>query len=217
MMLVPMLLGGVLACQPSATATASPSAKSAPGEAERPLEPPEQAPLAPEPEPDAATEHLVQLDSDQDGFPDSVDACPTIPEDYDGEEDDDGCFDEAIYRVDPCAVRLDGKIEFTNSTEIDPGSHALLDDLVELLKNDPDITIQVSGHTDSNGSDSANLQLSDQRANRVRDWLIERGIAAERITAKGYGEAVPVDTNRTAEGRANNRRVEIQRTDKPEC
>ena len=66
------------------------------------------------------------------------------------------------------------------------------------------------GHTDSVGKDAANQKLSEGRANAVRDDLIERGVAPERIEAIGYGESRPIDTNDTEEGRQNNRRVEIE-------
>jgi outer membrane protein OmpA-like peptidoglycan-associated protein len=69
--------------------------------------------------------------------------------------------------------------------------------------------IVVEGHTDSRGSDSYNLDLSERRAQSVRDYLVTRGVSANHCRAVGYGESRPVADNRTAEGRANNRRVEI--------
>jgi len=67
----------------------------------------------------------------------------------------------------------------------------------------------VEGHTDSQGNDDANQVLSEQRAKSVRDYLVSRGVAADRITSTGKGETSPVADNKSAEGRANNRRVEI--------
>lgn len=84
-----------------------------------------------------------------------------------------------------------------------------LDKNVEALKAWGDVNIEVAGHTDSMGSDAYNMKLSQQRAEAVRNFLISRGVAADRLTAKGYGEAQPVADNATEEGRFKNRRVEL--------
>lgn len=84
-----------------------------------------------------------------------------------------------------------------------------LDDDVEALKAWGDVNIEVAGHTDSMGSDAYNMKLSRQRAEAVRNFLISRGVAADRLTAKGYGESQPVADNATEEGRFKNRRVEL--------
>ena len=81
---------------------------------------------------------------------------------------------------------------------------------MELLNDIPTLVIEIGGHTDALGSDEYNRSLSDDRANAVRTYLLEHGIAEERVTAVGYGESVPVDTNETEEGRAQNRRVEFK-------
>ncbi|KVW95489.1 OmpA family protein [Thiobacillus denitrificans] len=84
-----------------------------------------------------------------------------------------------------------------------------LDKNVEALKAWGDVNIEVAGHTDSMGSDKYNMNLSRQRAEAVRNFLISRGVAADRLTAKGYGESQPVADNATEEGRFKNRRVEL--------
>jgi len=84
-----------------------------------------------------------------------------------------------------------------------------LGDDVEALKAWGDVNIEVAGHTDSMGSDAYNMKLSQRRAEAVRNFLISRGVAADRLTAKGYGEAQPVADNATEEGRFKNRRVEL--------
>ena len=84
-----------------------------------------------------------------------------------------------------------------------------LDKNVEALKAWGDVNIEVAGHTDSMGSDAYNMKLSRQRAEAVRNFLISRGVAADRLTAKGYGESQPVADNATEEGRFKNRRVEL--------
>lgn len=84
-----------------------------------------------------------------------------------------------------------------------------LDNNVATLKTWGDVDIEVAGHTDSMGSDAYNMKLSQQRAEAVRNFLISRGVAADRLTAKGYGESQPVADNATEEGRYKNRRVEL--------
>lgn len=84
-----------------------------------------------------------------------------------------------------------------------------LDKDVETLKAWGDVNIEVAGHTDSMGSDAYNMKLSRQRAAAVRNFLITRGVSADRLSAKGYGESQPVADNATEEGRFKNRRVEL--------
>ena len=98
----------------------------------------------------------------------------------------------------------------SNRTRILSSSEKSLNDLYMFLQRNPEVRIKIMGHTDSVGKDKANQKLSEGRANAVRDDLIERGIAPERIEAIGYGESRPIDTNDTEEGRQNNRRVEIE-------
>lgn len=161
-------------------------------------------------------------DNDADGFLDNVDGCPDVAEDVDGDRDDDGCPDRAV-QVDKCAIKLDGKIMFDsnkydlNSKKFRDQNYKLLDDVVAVLNENKDITIEIGGHTDSKGSDKSNEKLSQNRVNSVRDYLVNKGIDGGRVTAKGYGESVPVASNLDAAGREQNRRVEFNRTDNPEC
>ncbi|HEY0977617.1 MAG TPA: OmpA family protein, partial [Flavobacteriales bacterium] len=97
----------------------------------------------------------------------------------------------------------------TASYELLPQSNVELDKLLDVLRRSPALRIEVGGHTDDVGADAANLKLSEQRANAVRDHLIGQGIDAARISAKGYGETKPVAPNSTDEGRALNRRTEV--------
>lgn len=80
----------------------------------------------------------------------------------------------------------------------------------KFLTDNPDVSIEISAHTDSKGSDEYNLQLSQKRAESVVQYLINKGINPERLIAKGYGESMPVADNETEEGRALNRRVEMK-------
>lgn len=89
--------------------------------------------------------------------------------------------------------------------------YSKLDDIAVIIKKDSNLKVEVQGHTDSVGSDKYNMGLSMRRANAVRDYLIKKGgIAADRLTAVGFGEKKPVAPNTTKEGRAQNRRVELQ-------
>ncbi|MBG6186584.1 outer membrane protein OmpA-like peptidoglycan-associated protein [Flavobacterium sp. CAN_S2] len=81
--------------------------------------------------------------------------------------------------------------------------------MANILKNYPNAKFSVEGHTDSDGSDEMNQKLSEDRANVVRDALLERGIKAENLNAVGFGESTPVETNKTAAGKAKNRRTEV--------
>ena len=91
-----------------------------------------------------------------------------------------------------------------------PESRAELDRLAALLMQNPNLQIEIAGHTDSQGNDDYNMELSLKRARAVYSYLISKNIDPLRLTYKGYGETKPVDTNDTPEGRANNRRTEFK-------
>lgn len=96
------------------------------------------------------------------------------------------------------------------SASIDEKSHALLEEVARILEQHPQVTkLRVEGHTDSLGPRAANQRLSQARAEAVVDFLVQRGVAAERLVPVGFGESRPLASNRTAEGRAKNRRVEF--------
>ena len=96
-----------------------------------------------------------------------------------------------------------------NKFDLKPESTPELTRLVALLKNQPTLKIEISGHTDSSGDKKANQLLSENRAKSVKDFLVQNGIQADRITYKGYGDARPVASNESEEGRAQNRRTEF--------
>jgi OmpA-OmpF porin, OOP family len=97
----------------------------------------------------------------------------------------------------------------TGKATIKPDSTKTLDDAATALKSAPDLKIEVGGHTDNVGNAEANQKLSEERARAVLDALVARGVAAARLTAKGYGQSAPVADNRSEDGRAKNRRVEL--------
>ena len=108
------------------------------------------------------------------------------------------------------ALVMPGNITFpTNSASISPSFYNTLDKVASTLAEDTKTAIVVSGHTDSTGSDSINLPLSQNRANAVASYLISKGVSSNRINAQGYGSAQPVASNATAEGKQQNRRVEL--------
>ena len=97
----------------------------------------------------------------------------------------------------------------TNKATIKPESNKTLDDAAGVLKAASTLSITVAGHTDNVGAPDANMKLSDERAKAVMDALVQRGISAARLTAKGFGQTQPIADNRTEDGRAKNRRVEL--------
>ncbi len=96
-----------------------------------------------------------------------------------------------------------------NKTTLKPESFVELNKVVDFLQGNPTVEIEIAGHTDSKGTDEYNANLSQGRSQSVVDYLVQQGIDVSRLTAKGYGESKPIDTNDTPEGQANNRRVEF--------
>ena len=142
-----------------------------------------------------------ELDDDNDGVVNSKDDCPNTPEGV--RVDVNGC---EITDV----IELPGVNFETNSDRLLQGTDAELRDAAATLRKYPDLVVEVAGHTDSAGAAAYNQDLSERRANTVRDYLVNAGANPANLSARGYGEAEPIDTNETAAGRANNRRVELR-------
>ena len=103
---------------------------------------------------------------------------------------------------------FDLKFEFASAV-LKKESESQLDKFVELYRQFPDMKLQINGHTDNVGSEEYNQKLSEDRAQSVYDYFIKKGIPASNMSTKGYGLRYPIDTNETEEGRAINRRVEV--------
>lgn len=98
----------------------------------------------------------------------------------------------------------------TNGQDIDKPSYKRIEQTAKIFKKDPQVQVEVRGYTDSTGSERGNLNLSQQRAEKVSQALQVRGVPESHISAKGYGHAKPIASNQTPEGRQKNRRVEIE-------
>ncbi len=161
-------------------------------------------------EPGVAADGCPIPDSDGDGILDPDDKCPTKPETKNGYEDEDGCPDEIPAPIKEFTGVIDG-IEFEfNKTKIRKGSKPTLDKAVKVLKEFPEIRVEISGHTDNVGTREFNVDLSRRRAEAVRDYLVAGGVAAERLKVRGAGPDQPIADNETEGGRAKNRRTEFR-------
>jgi len=107
-------------------------------------------------------------------------------------------------------IVLDGVNFDYNKDSLMPGASRILDGVVRELQTQPRIHVEIGGHTDGRGGDAYNLALSERRAERVRQYLVQQGVDASRLSAHGYGKTQPIASNATDEGRARNRRVELK-------
>jgi outer membrane protein OmpA-like peptidoglycan-associated protein len=108
-----------------------------------------------------------------------------------------------------CHAAIYGVLFDFNKSTLQPASDPVLQQILDLLKKNPTQKIEVQGHTDNVGGDAYNQTLSEARAKAIVTWLTQHGIAADRLTAKGFGKTRPIADNATDAGRAKNRRVEI--------
>jgi outer membrane protein OmpA-like peptidoglycan-associated protein len=182
-------------------------------------------------------------DNDLDGIIDAKDKCPNQPEDMDGFQDDDGCpdldndGDTVVDTLDQCPntpgspsgarpgcpglvvvtgkeIRITQQIQFDfNKATIKPISYPILNEVRDVLRDNPKMTIEVQGHTDNVGNGPYNMKLSQDRAASVMNYLVTNGIESRRLTAKGYGMTQPLVKNDTEAHRALNRRVQFIRTE----
>ncbi|MEO8569216.1 MAG: OmpA family protein [Ginsengibacter sp.] len=174
-------------------------------------------------------------DTDKDGINDEEDKCPNIPgvaryqgcpvPDKDGDgvnDEEDKCPNEAgpasnfgcpvidvvvVEKINKAAQNI---FFATGSAKLLAKSFKSLKDVAQIMTDNPSYKIDVDGHTDNTGSNELNQKLSDSRANSVKQYLVENGVDESRIVATGYGEDKPIEDNKTAAGRAKNRRVEMR-------
>lgn len=114
-------------------------------------------------------------------------------------------------QIEPArSYRLDNVHFDTDKASLRPDSYTQLNELLEYLQRHSTTNIEIAGHTDNTGTAAHNSKLSQDRANTIRDYLVKKGIKANRVTAKGYGDSQPVADNATEEGRQLNRRTEVR-------
>ena len=149
-------------------------------------------------------------DTDGDGILDKDDKCPKVA----GIKAEQGCPAKVVALTEEDKARLNAyakTIYFNSSKEsFKSGVSAKLDAIYDIMKEYSDSNFTIDGHTDSQGGESLNQNLSERRANAVRAYLIGKGLNASRLSSQGYGENSPIETNKTRAGRAANRRVEIK-------
>ncbi|GAB4325636.1 MAG: hypothetical protein Kow0074_19520 [Candidatus Zixiibacteriota bacterium] len=148
-------------------------------------------------------EHPVVIDSDGDGISDEIDRCPSTPRGF--SVDASGCM-KLTAQSEGFVLRVNYA---SGASEPDSISVLILEDLATRLMDHPEATVLIEGHTDNIGTDLDNLILSQKRATRIKEYLVELGVAPDRINAVGRGEAEPIATNGTSSGRKANRRIEI--------
>lgn len=149
----------------------------------------------------------VPVDSDGDGVYDDDDRCANTPAGT--RVDEVGC--EVLFEAEGQALVLEGVTFETNSDALAGDSRSVLDRVAESLLGHPEIRVQVQGHSDNTGNRNYNIQLSQRRAESVVTYLVSRGVPASQLEAVGVGPDEPIADNGTSEGRAQNRRVELER------
>ena len=149
-------------------------------------------------------------DSDADGILDPDDACKDEPETKNGFDDGDGCPDEIPEEVVKFTGVIEGIYFDSDKATIKKSSFKTLDAAIDVLAKFPSVNVEISGHTDDRGERDHNLELSQNRANSVRDYLVSKGIDTARITTRGAGPDEPIADNKKKAGRAKNRRIEFK-------
>ncbi|HEX2872776.1 MAG TPA: OmpA family protein [Polyangiaceae bacterium] len=161
-------------------------------------------------EPGIQPDGCPDRDPDRDGVLAPNDKCPAEQETKNGFEDSDGCPDTLPEKVKKFSGVIPG-IEFDlGKSSIRPGSTKILDEAAGVLNQYPDMRVAVSGHTDNVGDRKKNVDLSQQRADSVKQYLVSRGVSGARIDTRGAGPDEPLADNKEAAGRQKNRRIEFK-------
>lgn len=149
---------------------------------------------------------VAASDRDGDGLADDSDNCPDVA----GLAENAGCPPYQQVVVKPDKLELKQNIAFErDSAKLEDASYPLLDEVVVALQDNRGMKVQVDGHASSEGSDAHNQTLSEARAQAVVDYLVSKGVAADRLVSKGFSSSQPIETNTTSAGRESNRRVEF--------
>jgi outer membrane protein OmpA-like peptidoglycan-associated protein len=152
-----------------------------------------------------------ESDNDKDGIADAQDKCPGAPETINKFEDEDGCPDKVEVKEVVKTMILKGVNFKTGSAELTPESFRVLDEIVPQFQANPTLQFEVAGHTDNRGNPTKNQMLSQARAQSVANYFISKGVDSKQLKVIGYGSSRPIGPNTSAEGRALNRRVELNR------
>jgi outer membrane protein OmpA-like peptidoglycan-associated protein len=152
-----------------------------------------------------------EADNDKDGIADAQDKCQNAPETINGFDDKDGCPDNIQVKEVVKTMVLKGVNFKTNSAELMAESYRVLDEIVPQIQGNLEITFEIAGHTDNRGNATKNQMLSQTRAQSVANYFIQKGVDSKRLKVMGYGSSRPLSPNTSAEGRALNRRVELNR------
>ncbi len=149
------------------------------------------------------------LDNDKDRILDKDDKCPNEPETYNGFEDEDGCPDRGRVVVTDTSIEILDMVYFElDKAVIKKESYPILDAVAATLQGNPSISlIEIQGHTDEQGNDAYNLDLSDRRAAAVKKYMVDKGVEDKRLTSQGYGETQPLVREKNQAAYAKNRRV----------
>lgn len=143
---------------------------------------------------------VAEVDTDGDGIPDSKDECPEVK----GDANNNGCPEEEMKVYDYKNIQF----EF-NSSVLKTSSYAVLEKIAQQIKNSKHTKFTLNGHSSAEGTQERNMALSVDRANAVKAYLVNNGIASSKLVTNGFGESMPIADNSSESGRVLNRRVEI--------
>ena len=145
-------------------------------------------------------------DTDNDGVNDEEDKCPTVA----GTKENNGCPELNEKLVDK--VSTDARsIQFkSNKAELTPQSQKKLDEVADIMQQNPELKLSISAHTSTGGNDEANMKISQDRADAVKAYLESKGIASDRLQAQGFGSTQPISSGKTAAEKAKNKRIELK-------
>ena len=155
---------------------------------------------------DKANAGCPWADTDGDGVADKDDKCPSVA----GTVKNNGCPEVSQGAVDKLNSYAKTILFNTNKSSFQSKTFPVLQAITAILKEYPSAKFSIEGHTDADGAEAFNLKLSESRAAAVQNYFVENGVDASRLSSKGFGESMPIDSNKTRAGKANNRRVEVK-------